>query len=62
MSTEGGILMMLLMCCTADNRAIGDEGAILIAEGLEKNTSLKVLYLGGVFPPHLLLHHVVLSH
>ena len=50
------------MCCTAVNPAIGDEGAILIAEGLEKNTSLKVLYLFGVFPPPLLLHHVVLSH
>ena len=42
-------------------RGIGEEGAIRIAEGLEKNTSLKVLYLWGVFPPHLLLHHVVLS-
>jgi hypothetical protein len=41
---------------------LGDEGAIRIAEGLEKNTSLMRLYLGGVFPPHLLLHHVVLSH
>ena len=41
---------------------IGDEGAIRIAEGLEKNTSVKELCLIGVFPPHLLLHHVVLSH
>ena len=62
MSTEDGILMVL-MCCTADNWAIGDEGVIRIAEGLEKNTSLIRLNLDyGVFPPHLLLHHVVLSH
>ena len=50
------------MCCNAGNDEIRDEGAIRIAEGLEKNTSLKVLYLYGVFPPPLLLHHVVLSH
>jgi hypothetical protein len=31
--------------------AIGDEGVILIAEVLDKNTSLKELCLGGVFPP-----------
>ena len=53
------------VCCTADND-IGDEGAIRIAEGLEKNTSLIrldwKLDLYGVFLPHLLLHHVVLSH
>ena len=49
------------MCCNADND-IGDEGAIRIAEGLEKNTSLIRLDLYGVFPPHSLLHHVVLSH
>ena len=30
---------------------IGDEGAIRIAEGLEKNTSLKTLRLEGVFRP-----------
>jgi hypothetical protein len=33
---------------TADN-AIGDEGVIQIAEGLEKNASLKILNLKGVF-------------
>ena len=49
------------VCCTAVND-IGDEGAIRIAEGLEKNTSVKELCLIGVFPPHSLLHHVVLSH
>ena len=63
MFTEDGILMMVLfVCCTAGNERMGDEGAIRIAEGLEKNTSLKELDLDGVFPPHLLLHHVVLSH
>ena len=54
------------MCCNAGNERIGDEGAIRIAEGLEKNTSLIrldwKLDLYGVFLPHLLLHHVVLSH
>ena len=39
------------MCCTAGNDELGDEGAIRIAEGLEKNTSLKKLDLYGVFPP-----------
>ena len=63
MSTEGGMLMMLFLCVgTAGNRGLGDEGMIRIAEGLEKNTSLKKLCLWGVFPPYLLLHHVVLSH
>jgi Ran GTPase-activating protein (RanGAP) involved in mRNA processing and transport len=33
------------VCCTAGNGEIGDEGAIRIAEGLEKNTSLKKLDL-----------------
>jgi len=32
---------------------IGDEGAIRIAEGLEKNTSLKILNLKCVFFPLL---------
>jgi hypothetical protein len=36
---------------TADNQKIGDEGAILIAEALEKNTSLKELLLASMFPP-----------
>jgi hypothetical protein len=39
------------VCWTADNHAIGDEGAIGIAKGLEKNTSLRVLNLESVFPP-----------
>jgi len=30
---------------------IGDEGAVRIAEGLEKNTSVKKLLLEGVFRP-----------
>ena len=53
MFTEDGILivLMLFVCCTAGNDDIGDEGAIRIAEGLEKNTFVKVLGLGCVFPP-----------
>jgi hypothetical protein len=39
------------VCWTAGNGEIGDEGAIGIAKGLEKNTSLKVLKLRRVFPP-----------
>jgi hypothetical protein len=42
--------------------AIGDEGAILIAEGLEKNTSLKKLCLEGVFPPPSFFIHCCISH
>jgi hypothetical protein len=42
---------------TAANDAIGDEGAIRIAEGLEKNTSLKELNLRCVFtPPSFFIH------
>jgi hypothetical protein len=67
MFTEGGTLMVLLLfvCCwTVVNDGIGDAGAIRIAEGLEKNTSLIRLRLefDGVFLPYLLLHPVVLSH
>jgi hypothetical protein len=64
MSTEGGILMMLLLlfvCCTAVNRAIGDEGAIRIAEGLEKNTSLIRLDFFSVFPPPSFFIHCCIS-
>jgi len=43
------------VCCTAGNEELGDEGAIRIAEGLEKNTSLTSFDLRGVFPLHLLL-------
>jgi hypothetical protein len=46
--------------CTADND-IGDEGAIRIAEGLEKNTSLKKLDLFGVFPPPSFFIHCCTS-
>jgi hypothetical protein len=45
--------MNLLTLCvrwTAANE-IGDEGTIQIAEGLEKNTSVKKLLLGGVVRP-----------
>jgi hypothetical protein len=44
------ILLTLFVRWNAANK-IGDEGAIRIAEGLERNTSLKELLLGGVFHP-----------
>jgi hypothetical protein len=59
MSTEDGILMFV--CCTADNW-IGDEGAILIAEGLEKKTSLIRLDLYRVFLPPSFFIHCCISH
>ena len=63
MFTEDGILMMVLfVCCTAGNERMGDEGAIRIAEGLEKNTSLKKLDLRGVFPPPSFFIHCCISH
>jgi hypothetical protein len=46
---------------TAGNSKIGDEGAIRIAKGLEKNTSLKECILARVFPPYSFLH-LSLSH
>ena len=50
------------VCCTAVND-IGDEGAIRIAEGLEKSTSLKKLDLRGVIsPPHSFFIHCCISH
>jgi hypothetical protein len=59
--TEGCIfLFSLLVCWTPENYGIGDEGAVGIAKGLEKNTSLTVLSLGSVFPPYLFVHS--LSH
>ena len=63
MYTEDGILMLSLMLCvgTADND-IGDEGAIRIAEGLEKNTSLIRLNLYRVFPPPSFFIHCWISH
>jgi hypothetical protein len=39
-----------VFCWNADNEDIGDEGAIRIAEGLEKNTSLKRLNLQSTLP------------
>jgi hypothetical protein len=53
--TKGWILLLsLFVCWNAEDGEIGDEGAIGIAKGLEKNTTLKKLDLGrGVFPPHL---------
>jgi hypothetical protein len=64
MFTEDGILMVLLFLCvgTAGNPDIGDEGAIRIAEGLEKNTSLKELRLHRVFPPPSFFIHGWISH
>jgi hypothetical protein len=47
---------------TAGNERIGDEGVILIAQGLEKNTSLKELRLFGVFRPHLQFSHCFMSY
>jgi hypothetical protein len=42
---------------------LGDEGAIRIAEGLEKNTSLKKLDLFSEFaPPHSFFIHCWISH
>jgi hypothetical protein len=43
-------MLLLCVCCTAGNERVGDEGAIRIAETLERKTSLKELHLGGVFP------------
>jgi hypothetical protein len=49
------------VCCAAGVRFcrvnIGDEGAILIAEGLKKNSSLKELRLAGAFLPHSFFIH-----
>ena len=39
------------MYLTVLSGGFGNEGAVRIAEGLEKNTSLKKLLLGGVFHP-----------
>jgi hypothetical protein len=54
-------LLPLCACWTADNHAIRDEGAIGIAKGLEKNTSLKELGLGRVFSAHYLFIHYCIS-
>ena len=51
------VTVLDLQCC-----AIGDEGVILIAEVLDKNTSLKELCLGGVFPPPSFFIHCCISH
>jgi hypothetical protein len=64
MFIEEGMLMVFLLSsvwCTVGNE-IGDEGAIRIAEGLEKNTSLKHLHIRGVFPPHSLFIHYCISY
>jgi hypothetical protein len=59
--TEGCIfLFSLLVCWTAGNDGFGNEEVIGIAKELEKNTSLRVLSLGSVFPPYLFVHS--LSH
>jgi hypothetical protein len=44
------VLIVLYVCVwwNTGNYEIGDEGIIRIAEGLEKNTSLEELDLGGV--------------
>jgi hypothetical protein len=55
--TEGCIfLFSLRVGWTADNNGIGDEGAIGITKGLEKNTSLRVLNLSRVFRAHFFLY------
>jgi hypothetical protein len=58
------LILTLFLCWTGENDGIGDDGAITIAEGLEKNTSLKVLNLGSVFLPHLFcsIHCRIFSH
>jgi hypothetical protein len=45
------LIFTLFVCWTTEKDGIGDEEAIRIAEGLEKNTSLRVLKLGCVFAP-----------
>jgi hypothetical protein len=58
------LILILFVYLTEDYACavIGDEGAVRIAEGLEKNTSLKELRLIRVFPPHLLFIHCSISH
>jgi hypothetical protein len=46
------ILLTLFVRWNAGNEEIGDKGAIRIAEGFEMNTSLKQLFIGGVFHPY----------
>jgi hypothetical protein len=55
-------ILVLFARCTAENHAIGDEGAIRIAEGLEKNTSLNELILACVFAPCLFFIHCCISY
>jgi hypothetical protein len=64
MFTVGGILMLLVLCVcfTTGNESIGDEGVIRIAEGVEKNTSLKELECGRVFTPCSFFIHWCISH
>jgi hypothetical protein len=45
------LILTLFLYWTAGNDGIGDEGSILIAEGLEKNTSLNELVIYCGFPP-----------
>jgi hypothetical protein len=55
---HGVVIVVVCVCVgTAGNYDIGDEGAIRIAKGLKKNTSLKELDLGRVFPPYSLFIH-----
>jgi hypothetical protein len=49
----------MFVCWNAGNRDMGDEGAIRIAEGLEKNTSLNELNLSCVF--HLLYYPSIVA-
>jgi hypothetical protein len=51
------VTVLDLQCCE-----LGDEGAIRIAEGLEKNTSLIRLDLRGVFPPPSFFIHCCICH
>jgi hypothetical protein len=59
------ILLSLFVCWTAANEEIGDEGVIRMLEGLEKNSSMQGLYLGGVFSHSFVIHsciHCCVSH
>jgi hypothetical protein len=61
MFTEG-VDIVCVRVETAGNDAIGDEGVIRIAEGLEKNTSLKQIILERVFLNFIPCLHCFISH
>jgi hypothetical protein len=55
-------VVVIDVCVGNAENDIGDEGAIRIAEGLEKNTAVKILRLRGVFPAHLFFIHWCISY